>query len=232
MTDVVERVNDIYSAVVQSEECLERIACEIGGLAADVGITQSPITQWVALKSTIVWWVVGSGLRGLHLAAGGRAIFLPALMTWQLLGHDVLGMTREKRPFIPCSWPGLFLLHMINVHLTSWILAKVVAVIFNNNYSSSILLLGLVRWKPICYWSEKSNCDPYGFTYCHAAESILKEKVDTKDSPPRQKNVRIWQEAKQMFFLPPRCWYTVWLPIQTSPNLAVMNDMNRIFLKS
>jgi hypothetical protein len=45
MTDVVERVNDIYSAVVQSEECLERIACEIGGLAADVGITQSPITQ-------------------------------------------------------------------------------------------------------------------------------------------------------------------------------------------
>lgn len=42
MTDVVERVNDIYSAVVQSEECMERIACEIGGLAADVGLTQSP----------------------------------------------------------------------------------------------------------------------------------------------------------------------------------------------
>merc|ERR1711981_1552584 len=38
MTDVVERVNDIYSAVVQSEECMERIACEIGGLAADVGL--------------------------------------------------------------------------------------------------------------------------------------------------------------------------------------------------
>jgi len=42
MTEVVGRVNDIYSAVVQSEECMERIACEIGGLAADVGLTQSP----------------------------------------------------------------------------------------------------------------------------------------------------------------------------------------------
>merc|ERR1712117_231423 len=42
MTDVVERVNDIYSSVVASEECMERIACEIGGLAADVGLTQSP----------------------------------------------------------------------------------------------------------------------------------------------------------------------------------------------
>jgi len=42
MTDVVERVNDIYTAVVQSEECMERIACEVGGLAADVGLSQSP----------------------------------------------------------------------------------------------------------------------------------------------------------------------------------------------
>jgi len=42
MSDVVGRVNDIYSAVVQSEECMERIACEVGGLAADVGLTQSP----------------------------------------------------------------------------------------------------------------------------------------------------------------------------------------------
>ena len=42
MTEVVGRVNDIYSAVVQSEECMERIACEVGGLAADVGLTQSP----------------------------------------------------------------------------------------------------------------------------------------------------------------------------------------------
>jgi hypothetical protein len=38
LVDVVERVNDIYSSVIQSEECLERIACEIGGLASDVGL--------------------------------------------------------------------------------------------------------------------------------------------------------------------------------------------------
>jgi len=38
MVDVVERVNDIYSSVIQSEECMERIACEIGGLASDVGL--------------------------------------------------------------------------------------------------------------------------------------------------------------------------------------------------
>jgi hypothetical protein len=48
MNDVVERVNDIYGAVVQSEECLERIACEIGGLANDVGLTQSPVTKIAA----------------------------------------------------------------------------------------------------------------------------------------------------------------------------------------
>merc|ERR1711981_1222764 len=45
MTDVVERVNDIYSAVIKSEECMERIACEIGCLAADVGLTQSPAVK-------------------------------------------------------------------------------------------------------------------------------------------------------------------------------------------
>merc|ERR1739845_197201 len=33
MTDVVERVNDIYNSVIQSEQCMERIACELGGLA-------------------------------------------------------------------------------------------------------------------------------------------------------------------------------------------------------
>jgi len=47
-TNVVERVNDIYSAVVQSEECMERIACEIGGLAGDVGLKQSPAVQLAA----------------------------------------------------------------------------------------------------------------------------------------------------------------------------------------
>ena len=41
-TDVIERVNEIYTAVVQSEECMEKIACEVGALAGDVGLTQSP----------------------------------------------------------------------------------------------------------------------------------------------------------------------------------------------
>merc|ERR1739848_794236 len=40
--DVIERVNEIYTAVVQSEECMEKIACEVGALAGDVGLTQSP----------------------------------------------------------------------------------------------------------------------------------------------------------------------------------------------
>merc|ERR1711935_746554 len=41
-TDVIGRVNEIYTAVVQSEECMEKIACEVGALAGDVGLTQSP----------------------------------------------------------------------------------------------------------------------------------------------------------------------------------------------
>merc|ERR1711997_74742 len=41
-TDVIERVNEIYTAVVQSDECMEKIACEVGALAGDVGLTQSP----------------------------------------------------------------------------------------------------------------------------------------------------------------------------------------------
>lgn len=40
LLDVVERVNDIYGSVMESEECMERIACEVGGLAADVGLNQ------------------------------------------------------------------------------------------------------------------------------------------------------------------------------------------------
>merc|ERR1711878_161144 len=41
-TDVIERVTEISTEVVQSEECMEKIACEVGALAADVGLTQSP----------------------------------------------------------------------------------------------------------------------------------------------------------------------------------------------
>jgi len=36
---LVERVQDIYMSVVESEECLERIACEMGGIVADAGIS-------------------------------------------------------------------------------------------------------------------------------------------------------------------------------------------------
>eukprot|EP00095_Tigriopus_kingsejongensis_P012231 snap_masked-scaffold87_size395581-processed-gene-0.7 protein:Tk12231 transcript:snap_masked-scaffold87_size395581-processed-gene-0.7-mRNA-1 annotation:"hypothetical protein DAPPUDRAFT_309288" len=45
MSDVAERVNAIYMAVVESEECLERVACEIGGLATDVGLKDNALTK-------------------------------------------------------------------------------------------------------------------------------------------------------------------------------------------
>jgi hypothetical protein len=32
-------------AVVESEECMERIACEIGGLAADVGLRENSLER-------------------------------------------------------------------------------------------------------------------------------------------------------------------------------------------
>ena len=38
---MVERVQDMYSAILQSEECIERVACEVGGLASDAGISKS-----------------------------------------------------------------------------------------------------------------------------------------------------------------------------------------------
>jgi len=41
MYNLVERVNDIYTSVVQSETCMERIACEVGGLAGDMGIKET-----------------------------------------------------------------------------------------------------------------------------------------------------------------------------------------------
>lgn len=45
LVDVVERVNDIYMAVVESEECMERVACEIGGLAQDVGLQENSLAK-------------------------------------------------------------------------------------------------------------------------------------------------------------------------------------------
>jgi len=41
MSNMIERVQDMYMAVLQSEECLERVACEVGGLAEDAGISKS-----------------------------------------------------------------------------------------------------------------------------------------------------------------------------------------------
>jgi len=35
---LMERVQDIYMSVVQSEECMERVACEVGGIVNDSGI--------------------------------------------------------------------------------------------------------------------------------------------------------------------------------------------------
>jgi hypothetical protein len=52
MSDVVERVNDIYNSVIQSEECMERIACELGGIAGDVGLRESPMAKMADLFVT------------------------------------------------------------------------------------------------------------------------------------------------------------------------------------
>jgi len=38
---LLERVSDIYNSVVQSESCMERIACEIGGITSDMGIRET-----------------------------------------------------------------------------------------------------------------------------------------------------------------------------------------------
>merc|ERR1712088_478181 len=52
MTDVVERVNEIYNSVITSEQCMERIACELGGLASDVGLKESPMAEMADLFVT------------------------------------------------------------------------------------------------------------------------------------------------------------------------------------
>merc|ERR1712226_1820939 len=52
MTDAVERVNEIYNSVITSEQCMERIACELGGLASDVGLKESPMAKMADLFVT------------------------------------------------------------------------------------------------------------------------------------------------------------------------------------
>jgi len=45
---LVDRVQDIFMAVMESEECFERIACEMGGLASDAGINKNMMTTAAA----------------------------------------------------------------------------------------------------------------------------------------------------------------------------------------
>jgi len=45
INDIVERVNSVYGAVLQSEECMEKIACELGGMAKD--LSASPVASLV-----------------------------------------------------------------------------------------------------------------------------------------------------------------------------------------
>merc|ERR1712203_1357403 len=52
INDVVERVNEIYNSVITSEQCMERIACELGGLASDVGFKESPMAKMADLFVT------------------------------------------------------------------------------------------------------------------------------------------------------------------------------------
>lgn len=37
----VERMMDMYQAIIESEECLERVACDVGGLASEAGLDTS-----------------------------------------------------------------------------------------------------------------------------------------------------------------------------------------------
>merc|ERR1712227_823440 len=39
--NAVERMMDMYQAIIESEECLERVACDVGALASDVGLDTS-----------------------------------------------------------------------------------------------------------------------------------------------------------------------------------------------
>lgn len=42
---LVDRVQDIFMSVVESEECMERIACEMGGIVADAGLSKNIFTM-------------------------------------------------------------------------------------------------------------------------------------------------------------------------------------------
>merc|ERR1712045_916614 len=47
-TNMVERMMDMSQAIIESEECLERVACDVGGLANDAGFDPT-MAQWAAV---------------------------------------------------------------------------------------------------------------------------------------------------------------------------------------
>ena len=38
--NMLERVQDMYMAILESEECIERVVCELGGLVEDAGYSK------------------------------------------------------------------------------------------------------------------------------------------------------------------------------------------------
>jgi len=40
-SDIVNRIQDMFMAVSESEECMERVACQVGALAADAGLSRT-----------------------------------------------------------------------------------------------------------------------------------------------------------------------------------------------
>ena len=37
---MIERAQDMYMAILESEECIERVVCELGGLVEDAGYSK------------------------------------------------------------------------------------------------------------------------------------------------------------------------------------------------
>merc|ERR1712045_1037378 len=52
VVDLAERVQDMYSAVLRSEECMEKIVCELGGMAKDITPMTGLVEPFVPAKYT------------------------------------------------------------------------------------------------------------------------------------------------------------------------------------
>jgi len=50
--DLAERVQDMYSAVLRSEECMEKIVCELGGMAKDITPMTGLVEPFVPARYT------------------------------------------------------------------------------------------------------------------------------------------------------------------------------------